>query len=361
MPTVPKQQVPAKQSSESQEQDISKQFTVKAHGVAVVNIQRWLLENEKYYKELQSMKAKSERNKARINNLESENRGLKADLHARTSEVRNFAEVNGDLKVDLLKHQRMSQVADSQIVDMYKLLHANISSWVDAEVVAFEERWRAEHDDQYPQSEVFQHGNIPAYIDFLKAGYQFGGEYLVESQIHMRLHDLLFKKDQPFAALNQNETDFMHNFEAGLATLDPPRAFQQRRPIWMTRVGPSILCSAEKILPSCHEDEHQKRQESFQLQVLEPAFDLAVAMKTSSVCYEFTECFTRETQLKTVPMKNYHYDYCTMIDIDTRKSLKKIGKGRNGDKAIGANQVLMLAPGLIRRADDDTKKLTPEM
>lgn len=129
----------------------------------------------------------------------------------------------------------------------------------------------------------------------------------------------------------------------------------------MSKIGVSILRSAEKILPSCHEDEHRKRQESFQLQVLEPAFDLAVAMKTSSVCYEFTECFTRETQLKTFPMKNYHYDYCTMIDIDTRKSLKKIPKGHNGDKAIGADQVLMLAPGLIRRAGDETKKLTPEM
>lgn len=227
MPTVPKQQVPAKRSSESQEQDISKQFTVKAHGAALINIQRWLLENEKYYKDLQAVKAKLERNKARINDLQRENRGLKGDLNARTSEVQNFAELNGDLKVDLLKHQHVNQVADSQIVDMYKLLHANISSWVDAEVGGFEEQWRTEHDNQYPQSEVFQHGNVPAYIEFLKAGYQFGGEYLVESQVHMRLHDLLFKKDQPFVALVQNEKDFIHNFEAGLATLDPPRGRYQ--------------------------------------------------------------------------------------------------------------------------------------
>ncbi|KAL8773754.1 MAG: hypothetical protein Q9209_001522 [Squamulea sp. 1 TL-2023] len=381
MPATPKQQLSAKRPSEKQDPDIGQEFVVAAHAKVHKDIGRYLREHEKYYKEIQVLKAKLKQKSTTISDLQTQYSRVKAELGIQSQDLSSYAEQNSNLKVDLLKHQPTNQLADSEIVEHYKLLHENISSWVDTELRRFEDQWRVDHGGQYPpQSDMFRHGNNSAYAEFLGANHMFGGEYLIESHIHRQLHNMLFNSDELFVALSKNEMEFIQNIETGLAKLDPSRdvsdvrylrsevlkgfaaspLFHEHRTVWMSRSGVGILRSTEKILPELSNLDDLKRVETFQHRVLEPAFSLAVAIKSSSVCYEFTERITRETQLKTFPLRFYHWNYCTMINIDTRQIMKKKERGHAEDKAIGAEQVLLLAPGLVRRSGEEIRNLTQE-
>ncbi|KAL8670829.1 MAG: hypothetical protein Q9168_004648 [Polycauliona sp. 1 TL-2023] len=380
MASAPAKQTPTKRQSEKHD-DFSKQFAVHAHAKTAKDVIRYILENEKYHKELQETKDKLKVKTAAFIDLQSENGRLKADLEAYKQRLRNSTKVNGDLTVEVLKRQPMSQLADSQVTDLYKTLNDNISSWVDSEIRSFENQWKKNHDGQYPDTNHFQHGNVKPCREFLEANHKYGGEYLTESQIHLQLHELLFKEEKIFAPLGRNETEFVENFEAGLLLLDPPRditeirylrsemlkgftaspAFQERREAWMSKAGVGILRYAEKILPTFSGSEDQMRNKSFQVRVLEPAFDLAIALKTSSVEYVFSESEFKETQLQAISLANYQWNSCSMIDIDTRAIVNKNKRRGKGGNAVGAKRVLLLAPGLARKSGEIWQTLHQEM
>ncbi|KAL8726739.1 MAG: hypothetical protein Q9166_006534 [cf. Caloplaca sp. 2 TL-2023] len=381
MPTAPKLKARFKRPREKQDPEIGKRLKSAAHAKAIRDHERSLYELEKHTEDLQDAEQAFEAKLARIEALEGQKSRLSADIVTKKKELREITALNGDLKEDLLKHQPSDQMADSQIIEQYELLQENISSWVDTEVRRFEDHWKADHDGQYPQLNVFRPGSTPEYAKMLTVDLQFGGEYLAQSLVHYQLHEQLFQDHTLSFALDKGEVLFLDTAEEGVAKLNPPRdvsairymrseilkgfatsaLFQKRRANWMSQIGTAILQVVETVLPETQIKDDSVRMGTFRKRVLEPAFDLAVALKISSTCYDFSERLTVDTQFKTFPLRFYHWDYCTMIDIQTRQIPKKKTSFGNEDKLIGAQQVLFLAPGLLRIANEDVRRLTKDI
>lgn len=223
MPPAVKQQIPTKRPIDKQEPDMDKPFTVKAHAQGIENMTRWLHENEKYYHQVQEAKAKIKQKTATIHDLQSRIARLNASIDTKDQMLKSYAESNGNLKADLINQQPTNQMADSQIVEQYNLLRENISSWVDIEVRRFEDHWKIDHDGHYPDANVFRDDGNPAYTGFLAAYPKYGGEYLVESEVHSQLHENLFDKNTLFVTLDKSETMFVQTVEDGLTKTDTPR------------------------------------------------------------------------------------------------------------------------------------------
>ena len=105
-----------------------------------------------------------------------------------------------------------------------------------------------------------------------------------------------------------------------------------------------ILKRAETILPELPDSD---RKETFKSRILDVAFDLAIAMKTSATRYNFSEPMTQELQFKITPLRSYQLGFGTLINIATRSKLKK-DKAVSDDDVIIGQQVLLVAPGLVR-------------
>ncbi|KAL9019869.1 MAG: hypothetical protein Q9180_008671, partial [Flavoplaca navasiana] len=169
-------------------------------------------------------------------------------------------------------------------------------------------------------------------------------------------------------ALKQNENVFLDAVEEGHKRLDPSGEvsesrylrsdilkgftasplFQKRRNEWLSEAGMDILKQAERILPKIHIKWSVDRREAFQQRILEPAFDLAMAIGTSTTHYSFSERMTQGLQFKNLPLKSYLGSSYTMIDIATRWNLKNKQKAGMCDDAVVAQQILFLRPGLLR-------------
>ncbi len=119
-----------------------------------------------------------------------------------------------------------------------------------------------------------------------------------------------------------------------------------------------ILKRAKSILPELPD----LNAATFKSRILDPAFDLATAIKTSATRYNFSERMTHELQFEHHALKSYHWDSHTMVNIATRSTLKK-EKVIGNDDAIVAQKILLVAPGLVRYLTGSTipHRLTPDV
>ncbi|KAL8859760.1 MAG: hypothetical protein Q9178_003875 [Gyalolechia marmorata] len=354
-----------KRTKEKQDLGLAKRLKVASHQKAVRHLERDLYDLERCRDELQATKDGLKQERAKVKDLQGQKKQLNVEIATNEEKMRNMRGLNEDLKEELLKHQPSVQVVDSHIRDQYNLLHENLSSWVDTQVMRFDDQC------EHPQDHVFRHGDVPEFLGFLGAGHRFGGQYLVESEVHLRLHKSLFNNNKLFFALDESENIFLRTAEDGLKDLDPPRdaskvqylrseilkgftasrLFQARRDEWMSHTGMDILQQAEAILPELPDSD---RKEIFKSRILDVAFDLAIAMKTSATRYNFSEPMTQKLQFKNTPLRSYQLGCSTLINIATRSKLKK-DKAFTDDDAIIAQQVLLVAPGLVRDSGESIK------
>ena len=206
-----------KRTREKQDLGLGKRLKVEAHVKAVTDLERNLHALEKCRDGLQKTKDDLKRERAKVKDLLDQKKELSNNNAAKEGQRHEMSGLIGNLKEALLKYQPSVQVADSHIRDQYNLLHENLSSWVDTQVKRFDDQC------EHPQDDVFRHGNVPEFLGFLGAGHKFGGQYLVESEVHLLLHKSLFNNDKLFFVLDESENIFLSTVEDGLKDLDPPR------------------------------------------------------------------------------------------------------------------------------------------
>ena len=149
-------------------------------------------------------------------NLQGQIAQYQKELKASKRTTKKLVSEAEELKVDLLKHQPMSQLTDTHIAEMYEGLRGAISSWVDNEVFL--------SNDGCAQSSSCDLTSLASeHVNFLAGGYKYGSEYLAESIILHRMHELLYSNDLIFFGLDIGEMNFLHSAEKGLMDLDPPR------------------------------------------------------------------------------------------------------------------------------------------
>ncbi|KAL8914394.1 MAG: hypothetical protein Q9172_007092 [Xanthocarpia lactea] len=345
---------------ERQDPDIGKRLTKPSHIKAIKDHERDLYELEKHTEEVQAAEQAFALKLARVGKLQDQKKQMQSEMATQSKRLQDTMASNEDLKEELLKHQPSNQIADSQIIEQYSLLQENISSWVDTQV------------SRITEEAVFRHGGVQAFVAFLGADYRFGGQYLVESQVHLHLHEFLFNDDELFSE------KFLGAVEDGFVDSDPlkeassirdlrseilkafaaSQSFKARRARWMSETGMDILKRAESILPELPE----VNAATFKSRILDVAFDLAIAIKTSATRYNFSERMTHELQFEGLALKSYHWDSHTMVNIATRSTLKKEKVIGNGDAFI-AQQILLVAPGLVRYLTGSTipHRLTPDV
>lgn len=223
MPSASKQKSYFRRTREKLNVDFGTRLKQPNHIACVKDYEKRLYELETRGVELKDAEAAFNEQVAKNAKLLKQKQELLDEIAEKKHTLKNITALNGDLREDLLKHQPSQQMADSQIVDRYNLLSENLSSWADTRVRHFEDQWKAEHDSHYPESNIFRHGDIAAFKAFLQAGYRFGGEYLVESQVHLLLHEMLFNDEKLSFALDENENKFLKAVEDGHEALDPLR------------------------------------------------------------------------------------------------------------------------------------------
>ncbi len=172
---------------ERQDPDIGKRLSRPSHIKAIKDHERDLYELEKHTEEWQAAETAFVLKLARVEKLQDQKKQLEREMAAQSKRLQDLVALNEDLKEELLKHQPSNQIADSQIIEQYSLLQENISSWVDTQV------------SRITEEAVFRHGGVRAFVTFLGADHRFGGQYLVESQVHLHLHEFLFNDDELFS------------------------------------------------------------------------------------------------------------------------------------------------------------------
>ncbi|KAL9031251.1 MAG: hypothetical protein Q9196_000719 [Gyalolechia fulgens] len=154
--------------------------------------------------------------------LQDEIKSLKAELRKSNREIKKLSIENEAVKVDLFRQQPISQAPDSRITDMYQGLQDKISSWIDTEIKAIEDGGVASNEELNLSFNPSGRAS-PEDAKFLARGFAFGGEYLLQSIVQHKLHELLYSDDMIYFALANDEAVFLHSVEQGLTVLDPPR------------------------------------------------------------------------------------------------------------------------------------------
>ncbi|KAL8961016.1 MAG: hypothetical protein Q9193_002369 [Seirophora villosa] len=291
--------------------------------------------------ELQQAEIKATRNVANLKALKAENKRLTEQLEASERKATKSTEANEMLKIDLLKQQPASQLPDSEVVEKYEQLYEAVSAWVNDEVDIFDAAWRKQNGCR-AQLNQFQDGGVPNHRQFLGEDYRLGGEYLLESLVHQEIHDALLSDRNKFFGLDDLERNFLCTVEEGLSKLNPPR------------IGEAILNGVDSLLPRL--EDQPDRAQLLRDRVVEPAFDLAIAMKTSATSYGFSSSFTPETRFRKSLVDPHESKNYRMIDVDTRGVIKM----SNIDPEDAVERLLLLAPGLVRcNPGMPPKHLTP--
>ncbi|KAI4139970.1 MAG: hypothetical protein LQ341_004007 [Variospora aurantia] len=122
----------------------------------------------------------------------------------------------------------------------------------------------------------------------------------------------------------------------------------------MSLVEERILALVNTILPRLQDQ--PCRAQFFLERVVEPAFELAIAIKTSATSYGFSCPFTLGTQFMKLQVHPHETSNQTMINVNSRGVVRKASM----DTKDEVERVLLLAPGLVRRDPDKPEKsLTP--
>lgn len=122
----------------------------------------------------------------------------------------------------------------------------------------------------------------------------------------------------------------------------------------MSLVEERILALVNTILPRLQDQ--PCRAQLFLERVVEPAFELAIAIKTSATSYGFSCPFTLGTQFMKLRVHPHESSNHTMINVNSRGVVRKASM----DTEDEVERVLLLAPGLVRRDPGKPEKsLTP--
>lgn len=134
--------------------------------------------------------------------------------------------------------------------------------------------------------------------------------------------------------------------------------FHDRRTKAKSIIEDVILMRSGVFFPGLYRD--QTRIECFRQTVIEPALDLAVAVRTSTAMYEFNGSMVQHSRFDRTPLRRCALVSYTMIDIETRETIRA-GRMLAKSNNITAEQVLLLAPSL-QRCDPGkpVKCLTPD-
>ncbi|KAL8707786.1 MAG: hypothetical protein Q9220_007238 [cf. Caloplaca sp. 1 TL-2023] len=378
-----------KRQADKEESIVGSRLKKKAHVDQVKKYEKSLFDLEnaedtigKLQSTVEDLNSQPEQDKARLKSLEKQNKTTTKDLKDAKKQILKLTGEKHKLEEELLKKSPMDQTPDTQVASRYEQLQGSIQSWIDTEIRRYEDQWILDHDGKYPDLNVFRSGSIPEYTNFLAANYKLGGEYLVQSVVQQQLHMLLFQANNFCLALGAGDQVLLSGMERGLKELSPRREHKdirymrsemlkglaasdlvdERRTKWMSKQGVEIFERANRMLPASAKHDASARKKSFEKAVLRPAFDLAITMQTSSVDYHFSELPTNEQQLKTSDVRTHRLTTCTMINIDTRQTVRKlIATGIDDDSIVGT-QVLLLAPGLIRdKLGRNARRLTSDV
>ncbi len=225
MPKTAAAQAGTKRKGEGQEGDESKR-TRRPENQRVINyIEKFVDKVENGQDREEDLESRLQISKSEVRLLRQQLAELKGLLNASRRTSNQLFEEKEDLKMDLMKQQPMTQLSDAEVADMYEGLQRNISSWVDGEVAAFEKEWIETHQTpKVPLNlNIFNNPPWPEESQFLAAGHGYGGDYLVESLIHARLHEALFRDEMIFFALDGQESRFLQTAGYGLVHATPPR------------------------------------------------------------------------------------------------------------------------------------------
>ncbi|KAL8649971.1 MAG: hypothetical protein Q9226_005345 [Calogaya cf. arnoldii] len=392
----------AKRQIEKSEPDLTKKPKRPGHIKLVKDVEKALynLEDTLLLRDaLNDARAETKEQKATTKTLRKEMIQLTKDRTASDEASQHLVQENISLKMDMLKQQPADQPSDSQLAERYRHLGDAISTWVDNELTRFEIQWALDHDGIDPEKTVFRAGGSPAQSEFLSASYVYGGEYLVESFIHSQLHELLFADAIVLVGLEESEMKFVRMVEEGLTASTPAKGednllkidprniinapadpstvahlrseiltgftkapeFGERRKKWKGSSGVSIYKGAVAILPEPNTADLAHRMQSFTNNVLSPAFDLAVSLKTSTTQYGFSELLSSTSRFRRVALKRYQMLSCTMINIDTREALKTNNIADTREDAVVAKQVLFMVPGLVKSNSGVPLRLTNDI
>ncbi|KAL8967326.1 MAG: hypothetical protein Q9183_002972, partial [Haloplaca sp. 2 TL-2023] len=302
----------------------------------------WLVKkierSERQNEALSAARVQNEELRETKKQLKDHNKRLEQQRDNAREERDKLSALNDRLRDDLFKQQPKNQVADSQIADGYTQLQRNVSSWVDSEIRRFETEWKMNHDGKWPELQIFRPGRNQQYAKFLKAGHTYGGDYLVESLVHLELQKMLSCDDKLLVCLDESHEELLRNAEKGLKTIDPPRDistvqylrsellkglvatpfFQDRKAAWLRDKSQAIFAEVAAVLPEIASMSMDARRATFQKQILEPALCLAIAMQSSSVDYRFSKPMSLESQCKEQPLKRYSCHASKTINIDTK-------------------------------------------
>ena len=125
-------------------------------------------------------------------------------------------------------------------------------------------------------------------------------------------------------------------------------------------IGKQLLDAVDNILPGPKGNPDRKIR--FEEHVFRSAVEFATAMKTSATVYDFDRQLTQESWFTQLPLSSSALNDCTLINIDTRETIKA-DKARALEKEnSSARKVLLLAPGLLRcDPGKQAKRLTTDV
>ncbi|KAL8916868.1 MAG: hypothetical protein Q9208_008300 [Pyrenodesmia sp. 3 TL-2023] len=392
--------MPPKRQAPKHESDVLKRLKGNPQEVSMYNdIGKILCQQLDLKDSSNALAVELENARSKIRAQEEKNKDLQGQLRKSRCESAALSRENGDLKTDMFKLQPKNQISDAEIIDMYEGLRGQISSWVDGEVAAFIREWKETNSQAPSHSDVFRAGNSQADSEFLAAGHHYGGEYLAETLVLAHLHEALLREDLIFFGLSDDERGFFRiaargltnttlsrgksserylSYEAtSLTTADPSvvryirseflkgftesQTYQKRRWALASRLELEILTVVEDILPQ--PSDIQSRLEKLRDGVIKPALDLAAAIMTSATPYGFSRRMTPDTRYahRAIQYRDLAINRCKMIDINTRGPVRVSKVPLHGSDETIAEEVLLLAPALLRRDPGRPEKtLTPE-
>lgn len=126
------------------------------------------------------------------------------------------------------------------------------------------------------------------------------------------------------------------------------KAIQLRRSL-----GSGILETIRTILPSLPKGSDADRLRELESQILQPAINLAISLKTSATVYCFDVPDFMQTPFAKMPLKICDLDEFKMVNVDTRETLK-VSSLDGG--TVTAEQVLFMSPGLLRKDHGKEKR-----
>lgn len=181
---------------------------------------RFQIETDELQKVRQSqikLRQSREAQKGEINSLNQSLKQNERDLQDVRTKLANTQEELTLCKDDLFRLQPAAQVPDTDILKDFDQLCENIVSWIDDELLSFE---NASPNAQTNQ--IFSDGGS-IHAAHLLHEYPNIGEYLVRHEVHHRLQNSILDPDTYLLGLNDGTVTVLKEVERSMLHSTPPR------------------------------------------------------------------------------------------------------------------------------------------